>query len=325
MNKICTPNLAALALAGAIATYVSIPDPASADGAQLLGHEVYGTGTEKVIVLHDWMGDAENYAPLKPYLDAQAFTYVFADLRGYGRSIKLKGAYTVGEIAADVLTLADHVGFERFHVVGHSMNGMTVQRLAIDDWANRTGRLKSVVAITPVSADGYPASDDDRKFLWAAIHNPEVAAQAFGALTGGKLGSKWAEIKAQRNIETSDQAAMKGYYKMWLDTDFSEEAAAAKVETPMLVIGGRNDLPGFQEAKLRASFDAWYPNCGAAVHYRCGALSHAGDAGLPGVAHGDVPEQTRRQIGRALLSVPGRGGTTRGRAALIRKRPVIIQ
>ncbi|MGI9412342.1 MAG: alpha/beta fold hydrolase [Hyphomicrobiales bacterium] len=260
MTKTRTPVLPALALAGAISTFVSLPDAASGAEAHVLGHEVYGTGAEKVILLHDWMGDAQNYAPLKAYLDAQAFTYVFADVRGYGRSIRLKGAYTAGEVASDVVHLADHLGFDRFHVVGHSMNGMTVQRLAIDDWTGGAKRLKSLVAITPVSADGYPASEEDRSFLWAAIDDPDVAAQAFGALTGGKLGAKWAQMKVQRNIETSDPDAMKGYYKMWLDTDFSAEAAGARVATPMLVIGGRNDLPGFQEPKLRASFGQWYPN-----------------------------------------------------------------
>lgn len=53
---------------------------------------------------------------------------------------------------------------------------------------------------------------------------------------------------------------MRGYYHMWMDGDFSGEAAAAQVATPMRVIGGRQDLPGFQEKTYRATFSHWYPN-----------------------------------------------------------------
>lgn len=253
-------NAQALTLAGLLFAGGSFAAVADDTDQPILGHEIYGSGVEKVLVLHDWMGDAANYEPMKAYLDGNAFTFVFADLRGYGLSQKLEGTYTVDEIAADSLALANKLGWDRFHVVGHSMTGMAVQRLAIDDWMRGTKRLKSVVAITPVSADGYPATPEDREFLWSAIHNAEVSKIAFGALTGGKLGDTWASTKTGRNLATSDAEAMKGYYRMWLDTDFSAEAAAAEMQTPIRVIGGRNDLPGFLEPKLRSSFGAWYPN-----------------------------------------------------------------
>ena len=53
---------------------------------------------------------------------------------------------------------------------------------------------------------------------------------------------------------------MRAYYRMWIETDFSAEAAAAKPATPIRVIGGRQDLPGFSEGKYRETFAAWYPN-----------------------------------------------------------------
>lgn len=34
----------------------------------------------------------------------------------------------------------------------------------------------------------------------------------------------------------------------------------AHIDTPLLVIGGRQDLPGFQEPHLRQTFGEWYPN-----------------------------------------------------------------
>jgi len=228
--------------------------------APILGHRVFGQGREKVLLLHHWMGDASSYDPLMPYLDPRTYTYVFADLRGYGMSRHLTGAYSVEEVSADALRLADSLGWERFHVVGHSMTGMVAQRLAVDDWVSGAKRLKSVVAITPVSADGYPADDGTKQFLWDLIHQQALSEQGFSMLTGQRLSALWAREQTTRHFQTSTAEALKGYYRMWLETDFSEEVRKANVGTPLLVIGGRQDLPGFQEDHLRRTLGTWFQN-----------------------------------------------------------------
>lgn len=234
--------------------------PDASQDAPILGHDVVGQGREKVLVFHDWMGDLANYEPLIRYLDGGAYTYVFADLRGYGRSQNLTGRYSVEEVAADAFRLADELGWKRFHVIGHSMTGMAVQRMAVDDWNSGARRLKSVIAITPVSAGGYPADESVKTFLWDLIHERSLSEQGFSLLTGQRLLPAWARGKTDRHMRTSGEAALKGYYRMWLETDFSREVRQAAVQTPLLVVGGRQDLPGFQEEHLRRTFGAWHPN-----------------------------------------------------------------
>ena len=56
--------------------------------------------------------------------------------------------------------------------------------------------------------------------------------------------------------------AMQGFRRMWMETDFSAEAASAKLGTPILVIGGRLDLPFYSEEAFKQSFGVWYPNVG---------------------------------------------------------------
>jgi pimeloyl-ACP methyl ester carboxylesterase len=249
-----------LAFAGLLAGVLLSALPAMGQDVPILGHSVYGQGEEKVMVFHDWMGDAANYEPLIPYLDPVSYTYVFADIRGYGKSRHLAGAYSAEEVTADAFRLANTLGWKRFHVIGHSMTGMAVQRMAVDDRISGAKRLKSVIAITPVSADGYPADEGTKKFLWDLIGNRNLSEQGFFALTGQRLSPAWGRVKTNRHFQTSSEAALKGYYRMWLETDFSAEARKAKVETPFLVIGGRQDLPGFQEAHLRNTFGVLYPN-----------------------------------------------------------------
>jgi pimeloyl-ACP methyl ester carboxylesterase len=214
-----------------------------ASGSDILGHSMYGQGSEKVLVLHDWMGDSANYEPMIPYLDPSTYAYVFADVRGYGKSRHLTGAYSVEEVAADAFRLADKLGWHRFHVIGHSMRGMVAQRMAVDDWMSRTGRLKRIVAITPVAADGYPADgypadEITRRFLWDLIHQRELSEQGFLMLTGQRLSPTWGRVKTDRHLQTSTEEALKGYYRMWLETDFSPDVREVTVGTPFLRWGG---------------------------------------------------------------------------------------
>lgn len=220
----------------------------------ILAHEAYGTGPNKVIVLHDWLGDRTNYDPAKPYLDSDAFTFMFVDVRGYGGSKGISGAFDEAEISADVLRLADLLGWQRFHIVGHSMTGMAVQRIAAD----APGRVISVVATTPVSANGMHTDKDTRGFLEGAAKDPAVMAKAIHALTGNRLADTWADFKVTRAMARSTEAARLGYLDMFDLSDFHGDVNGLKM--PVTVILGANDLPFFQPEYIQGTFGKWYPN-----------------------------------------------------------------
>ncbi len=249
---------------GAVAAHLAIGLMAGGEAAMaedaILAYWSYGTGQSKVMVLHDWMGNSQNYQPLVPYLDAEKYTYVFADLRGYGKSRHLSGAYTATEAAADVTALAMDLGWTRYSLVGHSMSGMIAQRVAIDDWVSSRHALDAVVLITPVPASGVRFDAETTGFVRGVIHNADLTEQYAAAVSGGQATIGFARGMAKRQIEENAVAAMSAYASMWMETDFSAEARAAEVGTPMLVIGGRLDLPPYQEDSLRATIGAWYPN-----------------------------------------------------------------
>jgi pimeloyl-ACP methyl ester carboxylesterase len=161
----------------------------------ILEYDLFGGGSEKVLVLHSWMGDSTSFDLLKPYLNTQRYTYVFADLRGYGRSRDIAGEYSLEEASADALHLANSLGWRRFHLVGHSMSGMIVQRMMIDDVNRGDPRIQSVVAVTPVTADGYPADSETRQFLWDLIHDKALTEQGMAGLTGQRLLPKWNRLQ----------------------------------------------------------------------------------------------------------------------------------
>ncbi|MHA1560285.1 MAG: alpha/beta fold hydrolase [Alphaproteobacteria bacterium] len=233
---------------------------AQSEDGPILGHTIVGDGPDNVLVLHDWMGNARNYDAIIPHLDTDAFTYVFADVRGYGKSIDLAGDYTVGEVAGDAFRLVDELGWDRFFLVGHSMTGMVVQRMAIDDWVSERKRLQAVVALTPVPATGVQFDEETIGFVTAVIHNAELTPQYAAVVTGGHATTAFSAAMAHRQIEENNAEAMEGYRVMWMDTDFSTEAAAAQTGTPIRVIGGRLDIPFYSEDAYAQTLGAWFPN-----------------------------------------------------------------
>jgi pimeloyl-ACP methyl ester carboxylesterase len=67
----------------------------------MLGHETLGTGPTTVIVMNDWLCDTSTWDDARAYLDGARFTWVFADLRGYGRSkLRLSSGLLARTIAA---------------------------------------------------------------------------------------------------------------------------------------------------------------------------------------------------------------------------------
>lgn len=232
----------------------------------LLGHELVGSGAEGVIVLHDFYGCRDTWAFARQFFAVRDFTYAFAEVRGYGDSRHLPGEYTPAEAAGDVLRLADNLGWERFHIVGHSMSGILAQRVVLDGGA----RVKSAVLNTPAAASGLSFSPAGMALIAGSIDSNELLAQALAALTGGRLGPEWIEFKIRQHRATRDRAAQWGYLKSLTEQGFL--AAVRGNLTPMLVIVGEFDMEPFTEVTARATFLQWYPNaelcvCRNAGHY----------------------------------------------------------
>src|ERR1700739_803654 len=134
-------------------------------------HKAVGSGPIKVVVIHGWFWDHRVYTRIFDALDTERNTYAFIDIRGYGNSRDIAGAYTMGEIAGDAIAVADKLGWRDFHVVGHSIGGKGAQKMAMDAGA----RVQSVVAITPVPATALPFDDSVFEFFSAACEKDDVA------------------------------------------------------------------------------------------------------------------------------------------------------
>ncbi len=93
-----------------------------------------GEGGQPVLLVHGFTADAGEVAGVLDPLAELGWHAVAPDLRGHGRSDRPAdaGAYSFELLAADVLALADTLGWSRFALVGHSMGGAIAQLIALD-------------------------------------------------------------------------------------------------------------------------------------------------------------------------------------------------
>lgn len=115
---------------------------------------------------------------------AERFSLLAYDHRDQGRSVSRSGEQpTMADFADDALALVDHLGWDRFSVVGISFGGMVAQVLALTTGA-RVERL--VLAITCSGGDGsrsyplhelYELAHDERPARLVELLDTRAATQ----------------------------------------------------------------------------------------------------------------------------------------------------
>lgn len=210
-----------------------------------------GHGPHAVLVLHGWFGDARSFEPIEAWLSQDKFSYVFVDYRGYGERRDTRGAYTIDEIAADALALADALGFRAFSLVGHSMGGMAIEKIA----ACAPERVRALVPVAPVPCGGIAFDAARRALFEGAAGHPGNRRAIIDRSTGGRLPSSWVEWKAAYSASHSSPEAFAAYFHAWADTDFSDEIAGRH---PVKVLVGEHD-PTFNAALMAKTYLRRYP------------------------------------------------------------------
>jgi pimeloyl-ACP methyl ester carboxylesterase len=152
--------------------------------AQGLEYTIRGRG-EPVLLIHG-SHVADAFLPLEgePAL-ADRYRLVRYHRRGLGKSACHKGSFSVEEQGQDGLRLADELGLERFHLVGHSYGGVTALQLALD----APERVHSLVLLEPPLWTAKQVAEQIAAFdgILELYASGEVlgAVDAFMAVVGG--------------------------------------------------------------------------------------------------------------------------------------------
>lgn len=140
---------------------------------------------EPIVLLHGFCGSSEYWDKLVPLL-SDSYRCIAVDLRGHGHSDAPLGAYSIEQMADDVLKLMDELDLPKVTMFGHSMGGYVTLSFA-QRFASRLngfglihstgypdseeGKEKRLKAVSTIQSDGIMTFIDDLvPGLFAADH-----------------------------------------------------------------------------------------------------------------------------------------------------------
>jgi pimeloyl-ACP methyl ester carboxylesterase len=210
-----------------------------------------------LILLHGFPQTSIMWEPLVVSAASVGFRVVAFDQRGYspGARPETVGAYQISELVADLFAVADAVGFDRFHLVGH-------------DWGAVVGWVAA-------------GQDSERVLSYAALSIPHPGALgAANAEQGTPLYIKFFQLPgvAEALLTAGGLAALRGMYGEMPEDHveeyvgvFSEpgalrsalnwyramaslaaEAGSATVSQPAIWVFGNRDMPVFVRPDVQA-------------------------------------------------------------------------
>jgi pimeloyl-ACP methyl ester carboxylesterase len=212
-------------------------------------YEVFGDANEPTLLLINGLGSqCINYAEAWCQLFCdEGFQVVRFDNRDVGLSSKLNGIdYAMTDMSDDAIAVLDALGVDQAHVMGCSMGGMIVQRLAIDH-ADRLLSMTSVMSRT--GEPGYgDSSEEALAFLMAPpapsrsayLDNQVAALHVYGSKPEW-LDEKLIRDRAAAAYDRCFCPAGIGRQMRAVGHDGSRAAALAHVDLPTLVIHGSRD------------------------------------------------------------------------------------
>ncbi|KVM72630.1 3-oxoadipate enol-lactone hydrolase [Burkholderia gladioli] len=207
------------------------------DGVRL-AYRLQGEGPRELVCIHGVGSYLEAWQGAINAL-GRGFRVLSFDLRGHGRSERVKGRYEIDDFVGDVLALADHAGFARFDLAGFSLGGLIAQRLAL----THPARLRRLVLLATVA--GRTAEERAR------------VAERLAALQAGERGahydaslSRWLSEDFQarhpalvdelrRRNARNDPDCYAAAYRVLAQTDFG--GLIDQIAMPTLIATGECD------------------------------------------------------------------------------------
>jgi pimeloyl-ACP methyl ester carboxylesterase len=212
-------------------------------------YEEFGDPDAPTLLLVNGLGSQSlNYDPAWCQLFAdEGFHVVRFDNRDVGLSTKLDDSeYTLADMADDAIAVLDAMEVPEAHVMGCSMGGMIVQRLALD----HRDRLLSLTSV--MSRTGEPGYGDSSKEALAFLLAPPATSRAdyidrqVAALHVYGSQPEWLDddaIRARAAAAYDRCFCPEGVARQMkaIMKDGSRSAALAALHLPTLVIHGSRD------------------------------------------------------------------------------------
>lgn len=144
-----------------------------------------------VLFLHGFGSTKEDYADIVRHREFEGRAFAAYDAPGCGETDCADlGKVCIPFLVETAREVADHFGFERFHLVGHSMGGLTALMLAsqlperVLSFADIEGNIAPEDCFLSRQIDQYPADSVEQffdDFIERALHAPAYACALYSS------------------------------------------------------------------------------------------------------------------------------------------------
>lgn len=201
-----------------------------------------------ILALHGWLDSAASFERLAPLLAPHHVLAV--DLPGHGRSSHKAAweTYHYVDWATLVFDIADARGWERFHLIGHSM-GAGIACLAAGALPERIARLILLDGLGPLSDSEEAAPARVRRYIEQRANRPAPKRLADQAAAAERLRRAMPPLSADsarrlahrscRNVDTEVEWSNDARLRLPSVTRFTENQVRAfltQITAPALVI-----------------------------------------------------------------------------------------
>lgn len=201
----------------------------------------------RILCLHGWLDNANSFKPMMPLLvDCDI---VAIDFPGHGQSDHFAGAYSIAHYAHHVLQAAIQLGWDNFHLIGHSLGGCIAPFCAVAD-------PKAITSLTLIDAAG-PQSETAEQLpaRFTRFHQDQINLRTYQSrvyesidqavesrLRATRMAPESARLIVERQLQQTDsgyqwrfdpllRAASANYY-----TEEQVKAILAAIECPVQCI-----------------------------------------------------------------------------------------
>jgi pimeloyl-ACP methyl ester carboxylesterase len=204
---------------------------------------------EPVILMHGFPETSHMWEDMLIFLASQGYRCLAPDLRGYSPGARPLdvASYSIDKIASDIIALADNIGFQKLHLVGHDWGagcGWTVVELhpeRVNSW--------SALSIPHMAAFDIAKETDKeqiyKSWYMVAFQLPLIPELFFGAgvaAISAQLWNKSSPAEVQEYVNVFKDVACRKAIINWYRANNKLPISYGDVFIPTILIWGKNDI-----------------------------------------------------------------------------------